>query len=60
MDGSVDLVTGNAETCEILGEQYVSAHSVPLPNLELPSNDNDIDSQAISVLTEVQATTEDI
>ena len=54
MEGSEDLVTENAEMCEMLGEQYVSAYSVPIPNVELPSNDNDLYNHGISVLTEVQ------
>ena len=57
MDGSEDLVKNNAEMYEMLGEQYVSVYSVPLPNVELPSNDNDLDNHGISVLTEVQAAT---
>ena len=31
-DASEDLVTDNAEKCDKLGEQCVSAYSVPLPN----------------------------
>ena len=60
MDASEDLLADNTEMCEILWEQYVSSHSVPLPNVELPSNDTDLDRQGISVLMEFQATTEDI
>jgi len=55
MDGSEDLVTDNPEMCEKLGEQFVSPYSVPLPSVKLPSNDNDLDSQGISVLAEVRS-----
>ena len=60
MDGSEDLVKYNVEMCEVLGERYVRAYSVPLPNVELPSIGNDIDGQGISVLTEDQPTSEEI
>ena len=39
MDASKDLVTDNAEVCKMLGELFVSDYSVPLTNIELPSND---------------------
>ena len=44
MDDSENLVTDNAEMCEMLGEQHVSAYNVPLPNFALPSNDKDLNS----------------
>ena len=43
---------------EMLGEQFVSTYNVQQPNVELSSNDNDLDSQDISVLMEVYAAAE--
>ena len=60
MDGNDDLVATNVELCETLGEQFVSAYSVPIPNVELSSSKNDLDSQGIPVLIEVRASTKDL
>ena len=56
MEGSENLVTDNAEVCEMFREQFVLAYSYPLPNDELPLNDTDLDSQGTPVQVEVQAT----
>ena len=54
MDGSENLVTDNADICKLLWELYVLAYSVPLPNVELPSNDIDLEIRGFSVPTEVK------
>ena len=50
----------NAEMCEMLGEQCVSAYSIPVRNVDLPSDDNVYESQGTLALAEIQATTEDL
>ena len=44
----------------MLGEWYVSSYSAPLPNVEPPSNGNDLEVQGIPVLMEVETITEDV